>query len=81
MLTSTGRVVATLPSATAVTSIIVHDGHLHHPHEGHVDAHVIEVSDENPEMCASDHRCGGHEAGHVHEPGCGHEAAGRTATT
>jgi hypothetical protein len=24
--------------------------------------------------CSSDHRCGGHEAGHVHGPGCGHEA-------
>jgi len=25
-------------------------------------------------MCTSDHRCGGHETGHVHGPGCGHEA-------
>ena len=29
---------------------------------------------ENPEMCTSDHRCVGHEAGHAHGPGCGHEA-------
>ena len=52
----------------------LHDGHLHHPHEGHVDEHVIEVSGENPETCTSDHRCAEHEAGHVHGPGCGHEA-------
>ena len=48
----------------------LHGGH--HPHEGHVDEHVIEVSGENPEMCTSDHRCDGHESGHVHGPG--HEA-------
>jgi hypothetical protein len=52
----------------------LHDGHLHHPHEGHVDEHVIEVSRENPDNCTSDHRCGGHEAAHVHGPGCGHDA-------
>ena len=52
----------------------LHDGHLHHPHEAHVDEHVIEVTGENPERCTSDHRCGGHEAGHVHGPGCGHDA-------
>jgi|SRR5580692_6029728 hypothetical protein len=52
----------------------LHDGHLHHPHEGHVDEHVIEVSRQNPDNCTSDHRCGGHDAGHVHGPGCGHDA-------
>jgi hypothetical protein len=59
----------------------LHDGHLHHPHEGHVDEHVIEVSGENPETCTSDHRCGGHEAGHVHGPACGPTRRCRTATT
>jgi hypothetical protein len=60
----------------------LHDGHLHHPHEGHVDEHVIEVSSEHPDRCTSDHRCGGHDAGHVHGPGCGHEAVphGTTST-
>jgi hypothetical protein len=52
----------------------LHDGHLHHPHEDHVDEHVIEVSAKNPARCTSDHRCAGHEAGHVHGPGCGHQA-------
>ncbi|MEO0820767.1 MAG: hypothetical protein AAF074_10135 [Pseudomonadota bacterium] len=53
----------------------LHDGHLHHPHEDHVDEHVIEVSETNPAVCApveGDHL--GHEPGHVHGPGCGHEA-------
>ena len=52
----------------------LHDGHLHHPHEDHVDEHTIEVSDANPERCTPDHDCGAHEKGHVHGPGCGHEA-------
>ena len=51
----------------------VHDGHLHHPHEDHVDEHSIEVSPRNPAACTPDHACGGHEAGHRHGPGCGHE--------
>ena len=51
----------------------LHDGHLHHPHEGHVDEHTVEVSGENPDSCTSNHRCDGHDAGHVHGPGCGHE--------
>jgi len=55
-----------MPPGTACT--------LHHPHEGHVDEHVIEVSRQNPDSCTSDHRCGGHDAGHVHGPGCGHDA-------
>ena len=52
----------------------LHDGHLHHPHEDHVDEHVIEISDTNPDRCTPDHDCGSHEKGHVHGPGCGHEA-------
>jgi hypothetical protein len=50
----------------------LHDGHLHHPHGDHVDEHVIEVSARNPAVCTA--HPGGHEAGHVHGPGCGHEA-------
>jgi hypothetical protein len=53
----------------------LHDGHLHHPHGDHIDEHRIEVSDSNPDACTSGHALStGHEAGHVHGPGCGHEA-------
>lgn len=52
----------------------LHDGHLHHPHGDHVDEHVLEVSDKNPGGCTPNHACGGHEPGHRHGPGCGHEA-------
>lgn len=52
----------------------LHDGHLHHVHAGHVDEHAIEVSQKNPDACTPGHKCGGHDAGHVHGPGCGHEA-------
>ena len=50
----------------------LHDGHLHHPHEDHYDEHVIEVSSENPDGCHPVHDCS--QSGHVHGPGCGHEA-------
>ena len=49
----------------------LHDGHLHHPHDGHVDEHVIEVSAANPDGHTAP--CPGHDASHVHGPGCGHE--------
>lgn len=52
----------------------LHDGHLHHPHGDHVDEHVIEVSDQNPDVCTPAHLCSGHDADHVHGPDCGHEA-------
>lgn len=52
----------------------LHDGHLHHMHADHVDEHVIEVSDKNPDRCTPAHKCKGHEPGHHHGPGCGHEA-------
>src|SRR5260370_42712913 len=55
----------------------LHDGHLHHPHDDHVDEHVIEVSGGNPDTCTTEHRCGGHQAGHVHGPDCGHETVQR----
>ncbi|HEY4051505.1 MAG TPA: hypothetical protein VGM27_31980 [Acidobacteriaceae bacterium] len=52
----------------------LHDGHLHFLHEGHVDEHVIETSASNPATCTPDHVCDGHEKGHKHGAGCGHEA-------
>ena len=30
----------------------LHDGHLHHNHQDHVDEHFLEVSDMNPPMSA-----------------------------
>lgn len=51
----------------------IHDAHLHHPHEGHYDEHRLEVTAENPDGCVP-HNCDGHEAGHLHGDGCGHEA-------
>ena len=46
------------------------NGHLLHPHEEHVDEHVIEVSNQNPVRCTTEHRCEGHQ----HGRSCGHEA-------
>lgn len=51
----------------------LHDGHLHHPHGDHVNEHVLAVSPTNPAACTPGHHCAGHDAGHVHGPGCGHE--------
>ena len=48
----------------------LHDGHLHHVHGDDVDEHVIAVSAANPDGCSVKADCGGH----VHGPGCGHEA-------
>lgn len=52
----------------------LHDGHLHHAHGDHVDEHSLSVSATNPAACTSGHPCGGHESGHKHGAGCGHEA-------
>ncbi|MCS7023274.1 MAG: hypothetical protein NZV14_00605 [Bryobacteraceae bacterium] len=52
----------------------LHDGHLHFPHGDHTDEHVVEVTAANPEDCTGGHACAGHGDGHVHGPGCGHEA-------
>ena len=52
----------------------LHDGHLHHPHGDHVDEHVLEAGDVNPTGCGGGHDCDGHDAQHVHGPGCGHDA-------
>jgi len=50
----------------------LHDGHLHHSHEDHVDEHVLPITGENPDDCSPVSE--GHEQGHVHSEGCGHEA-------
>jgi hypothetical protein len=51
----------------------LHDGHLHHPSGADVEEHTLAVSDANPAGCAP-HSCSGHEDGHIHGPGCGHDA-------
>jgi hypothetical protein len=52
----------------------LHDGHLHHPEGDDVEEHVIEVTPANPARCTPENGHKGHEASHVHGPGCGHEA-------
>jgi hypothetical protein len=53
----------------------LHDGHLHHTAaDGTVVEHALAVDATNPAACTPAHACGGHAAGHVHGPGCGHEA-------
>jgi DNA-binding transcriptional ArsR family regulator len=52
----------------------LHDGHLHRQEGDEVDEHVIEVTARNPVGCTPANGHKGHEAGHVHGPGCGHEA-------
>src|SRR4029078_10040793 len=52
----------------------LHDGHLHHMHGDAVDENGIEISDKNPDRCTPKNQCSGHEPGHKHGPGCGHEA-------
>ena len=43
-------------------------------HGDHVDEHVIEISEKNPDHCTPNYQCTGHDADHVHGPDCGHEA-------
>jgi hypothetical protein len=50
------------------------NGHLHHVKGERVEEHVLEVTADNPDRCAPEHRASGHEAAHKHGPGCGHEA-------
>jgi hypothetical protein len=52
----------------------LHDGHLHHPSDRGVEEHQLAVSAANPADCTPGHRCGGHDAAHVHGEGCGHPA-------
>ncbi len=52
----------------------LHDGHLHHAAaDGSVTEHTLGVTAANPAACTPAHACGGHAAGHVHGPDCGHE--------
>jgi hypothetical protein len=54
----------------------LHDGHLHHPvdaNHGAVEEHRIPVTEKNPAACTPGF-AEGHDDGHVHGPGCGHEA-------
>jgi hypothetical protein len=53
----------------------LHDGHLHHQRaDGKVEEHKLSVGGANPSACTPHHQCGGHPAGHVHGPNCGHPA-------
>ncbi len=52
----------------------LHDGHLHHVHGNHVDEHTLADGPANQDRCTPDHKCGAHEASHVHGTNCGHEA-------
>ncbi|MDF1850691.1 MAG: hypothetical protein P1U85_07660 [Verrucomicrobiales bacterium] len=53
----------------------LHDGHLHHQEaNGVVEEHVIPVTETNPDGCQDHDHQACHEDGHVHGPGCGHEA-------
>ena len=52
----------------------IHDGHLHHPEGSEAEEHVIGVTDTNPDACTPSFRGVAHDPGHVHGPGCGHEA-------
>jgi hypothetical protein len=49
------------------------DGHLLHQEQDHIDDHVVEISDQNPDRCTSEQRATGHDRAHQHGPGCGHE--------
>ena len=51
----------------------IHDGHLHHVHNGQVEEHSVSVDKVNPDACTPDHKCTGHDSGHKHTQGCGHE--------
>lgn len=51
----------------------LHDGHLHHPHGDHIDEHVIDITEINPDSCTPAHKCAGHQQEHMHGPDCGHE--------
>lgn len=46
------------------------NGHLQHPEGDQVEEHRLDVDETNPDQC----RPVAHQDGHVHGPGCGHEA-------
>ncbi len=68
----------TRPAEKPVT--VWHDGHLDilmegtlwHVGDASLEAHAL--ADDGVHACDPEHECGGHEAGHVHGPGCGHPA-------
>ena len=49
-------------------------GHLHHVNGEHIEEHIVEVSEMNPDRCSPQHRADGHTSTHRHGPDCGHEA-------
>ena len=51
----------------------LHDGCLHTAHGDHFDECRIQVSGANPDECTPGHKCAGHDPGHKHGEGCGHE--------
>jgi hypothetical protein len=52
----------------------VQDGRLHYQRpDGSIEEHEITVTERNPDGCNPVAGGGGHEAAHVHGPGCGHE--------
>jgi hypothetical protein len=42
------------------------DDRLEHQREDRIEAHRIEISEQNPDRCTPDHRCSEHE-GHLHD--------------
>jgi hypothetical protein len=52
----------------------LHDNHLHHVHNDHIDEHKLEENALNTSSCTPNHACVGHNEGHIHGQGCGHEA-------
>jgi hypothetical protein len=58
----------------------LHNGHMHHPDEGHVDEHKLEVSSANPETCTNGRVCNGHDAQRVHGTDCGMRLSGAATT-
>ncbi len=53
----------------------LHDGCLHHQNaDGSLEEHALDLDAKNPSDCTPAHDCGGHEKGHQHGAGCGHQA-------
>jgi hypothetical protein len=52
----------------------LHDGHMHRVQGDQVVECAIAVGTSNPDACTPSHACTGHDEGHRHGPGCGHEA-------
>ena len=52
----------------------LHGGCLCHQEDGRAAKHSISITPENPAACTHGHDCDSHRVGHIHGPGCGHEA-------